>query len=711
MSRMIPALLVFMLMYGATYVNGQEAWSPYPIIYIHGLNSDDKAWHETIQKLSGIHGTFIPNGAANTGNVFNAMLNRYADMTAMFGPDRLVGTADDDVYTQKSPLQPGAVFALNFSTSWNSNPAAPGLYFYQDHWSLGSRESQSNEAAIVKQGYALRKCIEAVISVTGAKKVILVGHSMGGLCIREYLQRRTNGVPRWWVDPAASDGHKVARVVTYGTPHYGSDASMFVPIIQGDQRGNDERASAVMLPFAPNSSSDAVRDLRYSYASGSQKIGIYLFGGDEEGLNTSVIFGWHNADVDCNGYEDDVLKGISQELSGTMPLPTNIRYTWITSNSGVAGAGDKVVEIERQRIMTIDGRAYPVGLADTLLTSRYHWNQTDDVASIARGLDEPSEFELAYDIEIGKTYRGGISLQTNGKLTDVDSYRPLMPDADLKKQRVSVSIRDLSKARRELYLACYDEAGTVLTDTMGYFPTGAALSLDYETLSQRQGSIYVVVGGNATSAGIQSPYELSSWYEAAINRPPELAAIKDTAMKYGTALSLPLNVQDESVADLSFKVSSSANDVVRVGDIVVQGTGTPRALLINPTGTRRGISVVSIDVSDGEFTTRRQFRLRVDDPTNVSDESLLPLQPVRIHIHPSVASTNAEIVFEVEKQIPTRVEVISHTGDLIGILYNGTPISESNHMAVSLSEFSSGLYWVRVVCGESIVHAPLMIVK
>jgi hypothetical protein len=86
---------------------------------------------------------------ASPGNVFNAMLNRYADMTAMFGPDGIEGTSDDDVYTQRAPLQPGSVYTLNMSAGWNGIAAAPSLLLYQDQWLLGSRESQSNESAIV----------------------------------------------------------------------------------------------------------------------------------------------------------------------------------------------------------------------------------------------------------------------------------------------------------------------------------------------------------------------------------------------------------------------------------------------------------------------------------------------------------------------------------------------------------------------------------
>jgi triacylglycerol lipase len=50
--------------------------------------------------------------------------------------------------------------------------------------------------------------IESVCTVTGAQRVVLVGHSMGGLVSRAYLRR--------------FGGDGVAKLITIGTPHHGS---------------------------------------------------------------------------------------------------------------------------------------------------------------------------------------------------------------------------------------------------------------------------------------------------------------------------------------------------------------------------------------------------------------------------------------------------------------------------------------------------------
>jgi triacylglycerol esterase/lipase EstA (alpha/beta hydrolase family) len=57
--------------------------------------------------------------------------------------------------------------------------------------------------------------IDAIVAETGAKRVIVVAHSMGGLVTRAYLRR--HGTAR------------IARVVTLGSPHHGSMMAWFFP--------------------------------------------------------------------------------------------------------------------------------------------------------------------------------------------------------------------------------------------------------------------------------------------------------------------------------------------------------------------------------------------------------------------------------------------------------------------------------------------------
>jgi triacylglycerol esterase/lipase EstA (alpha/beta hydrolase family) len=57
--------------------------------------------------------------------------------------------------------------------------------------------------------------IDAILAATGASRVALVGHSMGGLVARAYLRRH--------------GGEKVSLLMTLGTPHHGSVHAWLFP--------------------------------------------------------------------------------------------------------------------------------------------------------------------------------------------------------------------------------------------------------------------------------------------------------------------------------------------------------------------------------------------------------------------------------------------------------------------------------------------------
>ena len=61
----------------------------------------------------------------------------------------------------------------------------------------------------------LARKIAAIVAATGAPRVIVIAHSMGGLVTRAYLRRYGSA--------------RIARVVTIGTPHHGSVLAWFCP--------------------------------------------------------------------------------------------------------------------------------------------------------------------------------------------------------------------------------------------------------------------------------------------------------------------------------------------------------------------------------------------------------------------------------------------------------------------------------------------------
>ena len=319
---------------------------------------------------------------------------------------------------ETNTLAPGCIYAYNLENFWNENPADPQLDQNSGDSPGGifASESDSNEEAAYKQGYVVGRMIEAVLAANpGKEKVILVGHSMGGLAGREYLQRAdAGGTPMWWVDPASPDGHHVAKLLTVGTPHRGSN--LF---------GNPFRQGDGARDGVPDINSSATRDLRYNYfCAFCSSPGPYLFNGDE-----GNGFGWHTDDINIDGDENDFITGINIDgrdqgfndaWDGTtenpaMSLPTNVRYTWLTSDNG--GGDDDVVDIARQWIyegavpMPSDG--VPYRMADTLLTDTFHLDQQEDTDAVIRGLDEPDYPAHAYTLALNKRYAGTATIRSS----------------------------------------------------------------------------------------------------------------------------------------------------------------------------------------------------------------------------------------------------------------------------------------------------------
>ncbi len=358
----------------------------YPIIFIHGLNSNDKTWQETVYFMAD---NYLWGDPYTNKGIFHAVLN------SNFGSSLY---SDDVIYYDD--LSDNNLFCINFDGIYdkNQNKIIP----YTDHGIYG--QSESNESAIVKQGYALSKMIRKVLQVTGSSKVILVGHSMGGLAAREYLQRREGGVHKWWDE---KEGHQVAKLITFGTPHLGSNADL-----------------SVFQEFVIDNSSEAVRDLRwnYSYSLFPWANGVYLFGGDED--KVPLLF--HEEDVNCDGKVGGWITGINAGSDLTfdnpnMPLPADLEYTWIVSDEGTSVGGDWVVDLDRQWLYDEQKRPVPYGLAEKILTHRAHWNETKDYGSIMKGLDEPDHIYTAYQINIDESYHVFATHQGESQ-TDTDYF-------------------------------------------------------------------------------------------------------------------------------------------------------------------------------------------------------------------------------------------------------------------------------------------------
>ncbi|MAQ95634.1 MAG: hypothetical protein CMM84_19170 [Rhodothermaceae bacterium] len=348
-----------------------------PVLLVHGLKSSEATWRETVAHLEGLgYGTpytyhFDLNATTLTlaeADVVGPAVAPYWDFVSSTaaladsaGVDSVAVALGADARRSLRATGPtdSRLFAVNFETwyDWDSNT----IIVHDDR--NAPSHSESHCSAVAKQGLALRLAIEDVLAWTGADRVTLVGHSMGGLAIREYLQRRTaEGAPRWWVEPGASGGHRVGAVVTTGTPHQGSNTVNFGFFC---------------------ADTEATRDLRYSYLS-TGEVAPYLYGGDED-----IQAYWHNDDVNADGVEGGPVVGLNVgDPSGVysydnpaIPLPTDVAYTYIYSHA------DAIVTAERQLVqfLATDGLVYlsPYGSARAARRDVGHLAQPGDYEMIA----------------------------------------------------------------------------------------------------------------------------------------------------------------------------------------------------------------------------------------------------------------------------------------------------------------------------------------
>ena len=419
--KKILAILSILVLVSFNQVIAQTGQSPYPILFVHGLISDDSEFILPMEYLRSNYYPSIPDIY-----VFDVILNADNETsTSNYTSD----VNWDDWTFEGEEINVGRRTYANVNEDmidgWVNSSARLYAINFAEERVRGAADiindlfDYSNEAALYKQGYALKQAISEILEFTQCDKIILVGHSMGGLAIREYLQRTDDGTQNsnhtWWVNPSDTEfGHQVAKVVTIGTPHGGSNIWNIVT-----RSGSP-----------PNANAEAARDMRYQYGdiigngpNPNTDDGIYLFGGTESDLYTGFN-GYFNADVNCDGNGDGIILGINSHVeyeggfmcidNPQLHLPTNIEYTWITSDNGGFGAGDGVVRRDRQWLY---------GIGDTLLIYENHSNEPDNIQSIIRGLDEPDQAANAYKLTPdGTAYLGFTTYQPDMAAVDVDYF-------------------------------------------------------------------------------------------------------------------------------------------------------------------------------------------------------------------------------------------------------------------------------------------------
>lgn len=344
---------------------------PYPILFIHGIYSSADTWLPFFNYA-------ISKGWSYGGQT-NFCLN--SDNDLVYSNITNAGTTDIKDYT--ASLTNADFYLLNF------NVDADGTVYGGSH----NTSTQSNQAAIKKQGIAVKAAIKHILETTGKNKVVIVSHSMGGLASREYLQNPVN-----WQD----DGeHHIAKLVTLGTPHGGSNISG--TSLSTFFTGIDEK-------------SDAMRDLRKSYFYSGDP-GVYLFGGVEiKSVMRDNIFGFYNYDVSCNAVDSELVIGLNHKS-----IPSNLDYCAVIGDWSLdpAGPGDGAVDVNQAQ-----PKNYLPIVSETFVVPVNHTAIQSQTNTVFQAFDEPDDSNLAYEIKLSESYNGFLSLQApDGKyLNDIDNY-------------------------------------------------------------------------------------------------------------------------------------------------------------------------------------------------------------------------------------------------------------------------------------------------
>ena len=342
-------------------VDLQDARLPLPVLFLHGMSGDASSWGEMAALLS------------NDAGLIEGQQLQYC-----LNGDGSDGTSTLDEVLPFTALNAGHAdfFRINFEcnaggTCWaNSSSNSDGVF--------------SGQAAAAKQGLAVADAIAEILDATGAPEIVLVGHSMGGLAAREYLQN-----PEYWpVDADGNAHHRVAKLVTSGTPHNGSNFSVGWLEDLGDLFGYDIEQR-----------SDAVRDLRTSYYYSGDP-GVFLFGGLEDNwvLWDFLFQNFWNVDVNCDGDENDLIVGLNEK-----PLSDDLEFAFITSyDDGIVSAfsSDALVSMYN-----------PTHRERFFVSGVFHTSMNDELGLTLQGMDEPDDIATAYPIAAGQTIMGFTSQQ------------------------------------------------------------------------------------------------------------------------------------------------------------------------------------------------------------------------------------------------------------------------------------------------------------
>ena len=429
-----------------------ESKLPYPTIFVHGLNSSSETWNTSSDYYDSQYGfTF--------GGRFDFCLNADGNNTAT--NKNFYPTPGADIAAFESLVVNGDYYYVNFNVNPNGAVGTNVL---------------SNQSAVAKQGAALKKAVERILTITGKDKVILVGHSMGGLAAREYVQNESN----WQLD----NKHHVAKILTLGTPHGGSNAS----------------DNSLAFLTGTNVRSEAIRDLKTTYyysGEGSR----FLFGGVEIQNDTNMNDNnstpdFYNVDINCNEIVGETIVGLNQK-----PIDQLIDFSCVIGRITGGTTDGVVAEPSSNFNHYYPTLTYPAKLFYYVSGFDFIENHTelpDYPYQMMQGLDEPNVKELAYGINTNKNYIGYTTIQN-----------PVAADHDYFKFTVTenvdavVSINDIVTATMNATILNADGS------TLGNPQNNSGNTLSFTRLLAAGDYFLKITSTTPTNTNYQTPYKFN----------------------------------------------------------------------------------------------------------------------------------------------------------------------------------------------------------
>jgi len=425
----------------------------YPILMVHGIDGDSASWNTLVDSLKNVYNW-------KDGGVLHVNLDSSSTQTS------IEADVGQPRWENKNSL--GQFFRIDFREDPPYN--------------------LSNQAAIRKEGPAIRDCIDsvgtAVRKVTGRDRVILFCHSMGGLGGREYLQRveGTKYDHLWWVDQLNQE-HKVGKYVSVDSPHLGWYSSL--PSRGGPD--SQELTTPEVLPTLADRRSDGARDCMKNYPPLFAIPGVYLYGGREMDVPNS----YYDKDVNCDGDENDDVMG----LNYLPPPPGDIEYSCIVV---VGDIGWSIPDSSANL-----NNLYS-GIADTFeVRGTSHSKVTGKLELIMKALDESDSPDKAYPIQQGDPgFQGFITYdpRSSGSYeVDKDYFK-----VNIWRNPVHILLSDL---RRNCALTLFDADLKVVKHSNNPGTQDERIDID----SLELGNYYIRVGGRAGSVSYLQPYSLRVW--------------------------------------------------------------------------------------------------------------------------------------------------------------------------------------------------------